>query len=119
MTERPVIDPAAIQRLRDWGGPTLPRKLIDIFLSHTPERLNQVREGLETGVAQMAEAGAHSMKSSAGNVGAVVLQHLSERAEDLARDGKLEDLTRLFSELERSFHAACEELKAMMERMDE
>ena len=103
----------------DWGGAALPRKMIGIFLEHSPERMDQIRNGLASGDLKLAEAGAHSLKSSAGNVGAVQLQHLSEEAETLAEDGKTEELRELFSVMEGAFEAACQALRTTLEGMEE
>ncbi len=119
MNHIPVVDPAAIDRLREWGGDALPKKMIDIFLTHTPERMEQIRTGIGTGDARKAETGAHSMKSSAGNVGAVRLQRLAEEAEGLAEEGRMAELAELLPRVEEAFETACGELRNLMEGMVE
>ncbi len=118
MSDTPVVDRAAIERLKEWGGDSLPRKMIDIFLVHGPERMTQIKQGLASGVARTAEAGAHSLKSSAGNVGALRLQGLLEQAERLAEEGKMEDLGALLPELEEALDLACRELRTLREEVD-
>jgi len=118
MNDTPIIDPKAIERLREWGGTELPKKMIDIFLSHSPERIDQIREGLSAATIRAAERGAHSLKSSAGNVGAVRLQRLSEKAESLAESGDLTGLVESFPALEVAFGEACDELKRLLEEME-
>ncbi|MFC1575219.1 Hpt domain-containing protein [Gemmatimonadota bacterium] len=117
--EHPVLDAGAIERLEEWGGVALPRKMIGIFLEHSPERMDQVRDGLSGGDPSLAEAGAHSLKSSAGNVGAVQLQHLAEEAEVLAEEGRMEELRDLFPAMESAFEAVCEALRNTLEGMEE
>ena len=118
MNDQPIIDGRAIDRLKEWGGVELPRKLIDIFLSHSPERMEQIREGISTETSRQAEIGAHSLKSSAGNVGAVRLQSLANEAESLAGKADMSALGDVLPRLEEAFVDACEELKNLLEGME-
>ena len=119
MKPEPVLDPAAIERLREWGGPSLPQRLIEIFLSQVPGRMELIQSGGAGRDAHAVETGAHSLKSSAGNLGAVRLQRLAGEAEALARDGRMEELVDRLGELEEAFTSACEELRSLLERMKE
>jgi HPt (histidine-containing phosphotransfer) domain-containing protein len=118
MKDLPLVDLAQIDRLNEWGGADLKRKMIDLFLTHAMERLDQVRDGIATGSSKKAENGAHTLKSSAGNVGASRVQKLAQDAETLAEEGKLDELSALFPSLEEEFHAACEALKDVREGVD-
>jgi two-component system sensor histidine kinase/response regulator len=118
MSDKPIIDQNAIVRLKEWGGEELPRKMIDIFLAHSPERMEQIREGLSTATPRKAETGAHSLKSSAGNVGAARVQELAEKAEDLAEAEEMEELEALLPALEVEFSAACQGLEQILQGMD-
>ena len=119
MSDQSVIDQSAIERLKEWGGAELPRKMIDIFLSNSPERMEQIRDGISTETPRKAETGAHSLKSSAGNVGAIRLQSLAEEAESLAEKEDLSALGDIWPRLEEAFGDACEELKNLLEGMEE
>ena len=70
-----VIDPQAHARLEEWGGAGLVTQMIRLFLENAPTRLDQVRKGLSEGGLAEAERGVHSLKSSAANVGAVVVSN--------------------------------------------
>jgi HPt (histidine-containing phosphotransfer) domain-containing protein len=118
MSDLPVLDRAALERLKEWGGDSLPGKMIDIFLGHAPERMAQIREGVASGAARTAEAGAHSLKSSAGNVGALRLQGLLEEMERLAEQGRIAELAGLLPGLESAFGAACQELRIVWEEVE-
>jgi HPt (histidine-containing phosphotransfer) domain-containing protein len=118
MSDIPVIDQKAIGRLKEWGGDELPKKMIDIFLAHSPERMVQIRDGLSTGTPRQAETGAHSLKSSAGNVGAVRVQGLAQKAEALAEVEDMEGLEALMPKLEEEFTSACQGLETLLEGMD-
>ena len=110
MTELPLIDNTQIERLKEWGGAKLQRKMIDLFLTHARERLDQIKSGVSTGDSKVAETGAHTLKSSAGNVGARQVQQLAEDAETLAEAGNLTDLSTMLPTMEEAFEAACSAL---------
>ena len=117
MPDSPIIDRGAIERLRVWGGETLPVRMIDIFLDHSPERMIQIREGIAEEDAGEVETGAHSLKSSAGNVGASRLQALCQAAEMLAQARDFVSLKELLEELEGTYLDAREELDEILEGM--
>lgn len=118
MNDLPLVDPAQMKRLLEWGGADLQRKMIDLFLTHARERLDQIREGISSGVPETAEAGAHTLKSSAGNVGAQRVVRLAQSAEAMAEAGDLDSLSALFPELEGEFQAACDGLKEVLKGVE-
>lgn len=115
MNRSPVLDEGQIQRLREWGGTDLQRKMIELFLEHAVVRVHQIREGLASEDLKAAEIGSHTLKSSAGNVGARRLQQLANDAEVLASSGDLEELRKLFPSLESEFESACRALRNVKE----
>ncbi len=96
----PTGDPAALHRLRRWGGMTLVQELVQLFLSLSPERIRTVRTGVVLSDAPAAEAAAHSLGSSCGQLGALRMQRLSMRVERLAGGGELDAVRPLVEELE-------------------
>ncbi len=115
MNDLPLIDTAQMDRLKEWGGKELQTKMVDLFLTHARDRMDQIREGLSTSQPETAETGAHTLKSSAGNVGAQKVQQLAQEAEMLAEEGNLEGLQTLMPSLEQEFDAACGALKEFIE----
>lgn len=115
MNELPLIDIAQMARLKEWGGRELQTKMVDLFLTHAKGRMDQIREGVSDSEPETAETGAHTLKSSAGNVGAQRVQRLAQEAEILAEEGNLEGLQSLLPGLEQEFDAACVALKDMIE----
>ena len=115
MNDLPLIDSAQMDRLNEWGGKELQTKMVGLFLTHAKERMDQIREGLSTSEPETAETGAHTLKSSAGNVGAQRVQHLAQEAETLAEAGNLKDLQSLLPKLEKEFDEACIALKQILE----
>jgi HPt (histidine-containing phosphotransfer) domain-containing protein len=77
MTDESPVDLAVIARLEEWGGPTLRVKMMELFITHGPERLEGIRKGLEEGDDSLADRSAHSLKSSCANLGAEKLRRLA------------------------------------------
>lgn len=115
MEDLPLVDSAQMARLNEWGGPDLQKKMIDLFLTHAQERLDQIREGIATGDSTKAETGAHTLKSSAGNVGAQRVQALAMDAEALAEAGNMADVEAILPQLQKEFDAACGALKSILD----
>ena len=108
------IDEAALDRLRrlDRDG-TLVRDMIDVFLDYTPRLLAAALAGETAGDLDAIERAAHSLKSSAANLGARVVQDLAQRIELLAREKDLSSIVPLLRELVAAFEPA----KARLENL--
>ena len=74
MSDDVVLDPVALQRLKRLGGPPFLRQMVELYLQHGPDRIRAMEEGVSTSDAAKVERAAHSLKSSAGNLGATRLQ---------------------------------------------
>ncbi|MGH9341598.1 MAG: Hpt domain-containing protein [Acidobacteriota bacterium] len=109
---RPVIDPEALERLRRLGGDELLRKVIDAWLAYVPERVRSARNGLEGEQLRTVERAAHSIKSSAGTVGALEVHNLASRIEELASGNRGDNLSSLLCDLE----TACLEVTRLLEQ---
>jgi HPt (histidine-containing phosphotransfer) domain-containing protein len=119
MKELPLVDLSQMERLNEWGGPDLKRKMIELFLTHASERLGEIKDGVAGGDREKAETGAHTLKSSAGNVGAARVQFLARDAEALAEVGKLGEVEALIPALDEEFEAACGALRSVLEEGEE
>jgi HPt (histidine-containing phosphotransfer) domain-containing protein len=117
MSDSRTIDPHALDRLREWGGPKLAAQMVRLFLENSGTRMDQIRTGAESGDMPETERGAHSLKSSAANVGAELLRTLSTRMETAALEEEPEVAKRLLPELEAAYSAAMDELAAIEEEM--
>ena len=107
----PELDPAAIERLRRLGGDALAGKMASLFLELAPERLRAAREGLAAGDHDAIRRAAHSLKSSAGNIGANAILEDADRLEDAAESGApMDRLEPLYAALEADVAAARAEL---------
>jgi HPt (histidine-containing phosphotransfer) domain-containing protein len=79
------FDDAPLAMIRRVGRDTLARKMIDLFLASGPERAKQIQVAHAAGDFTSAGKVAHSLKSSAGQLGAIRLQRTCQRIEDAGR----------------------------------
>lgn len=79
---QPVLDPATWASLRaiDDDGAFLD-EVIDLFVVDARPRVERVRTALLAGDRQVAQAAAHSLRGSAGNIGATAVSSLAKDIE--------------------------------------
>ncbi|MDX1661957.1 MAG: Hpt domain-containing protein [Gemmatimonadota bacterium] len=106
MDDADGFDPRAIERLRRLGGEELVRRMAGLFVSLGEERVAAARAGVTYGDLDTIERAAHSLKSSAGNVGAVALQAHAERVERAAAEGRREEADAGVEAMEAAFAEA-------------
>ncbi|GEM_PF-563484 len=109
-----VVDQEAISRLRSWGGDALLGRMIGLFIELGPERTRALEEGAASGDMERVERAAHSLKSSAANLGADDLRERAGRLEAAAA-GKGDDgqVPRLVDELLQSYRATVGALETL------
>ena len=111
MTSGPVLfDESAIDRLRSIGGMRLVHELIGIFLANAPQRIESARSGLAKGDIDLVHRSAHSLKSSAGNVGA---NAMADIASELEQRSSTKDVSAL-NDLVQRLSSAFEEVKPLL-----
>ncbi len=114
MNTEDCIDRAALDRLRRVGQDELVKQMIDIFLDYAPKMIHNALAGEQEGDCLAIERAVHSLKSSAGHIGASAVHDLARRLESLARNKQFDTLKPLLRELETAFEQArrrLEELK--------
>jgi HPt (histidine-containing phosphotransfer) domain-containing protein len=104
------LDGAALLRLRRIGGDSLVARMIDLFLEGSAARLEAARAGAAAGDLPAVARAVHSLKSSAGNLGAPLLQRTAEEIEILADAGDAAGVAGRMGALERACAAAREGL---------
>ncbi|MFN2383837.1 MAG: Hpt domain-containing protein [Gemmatimonadota bacterium] len=109
------IDPEALNRLRRLGGEALLLKMRDLFLEHAPLRLEAIRQGRCASNLSAISRAAHSLKSSAGNLGAGALLDAAGRLESLADAGNRVAIPAACDEVEAAFRAAAARLASLEE----
>lgn len=102
----PVLDPAVIENLRQLtppGEPDVLAEVLELFLQDVPRRLTRLRASCDAGDAAELHKTAHSLKGSAGNIGAPAMFAICHQLDDQARAGDLSDAKRLIDALEAEF----------------
>ena len=92
MTE-PIIDPAALEKLREviGGDPEDLAELIDEFHAVTPEVLASMKSAADANDFEALRISAHSLKSNSRDFGAVALALSCETLERDCRNGSVDD----------------------------
>jgi HPt (histidine-containing phosphotransfer) domain-containing protein len=85
-----TLDPVAVERLRRIGGSTLARQMIELFLELGPGRVTELADGVAAADAGRVERAAHTLKSTAANLGAVRVQELAAALEERAGRGVID-----------------------------
>ncbi len=113
MGQPECIDGRALDRLRRQGGPVLVREIVKIFLEDAPIRLRDGRAGVAARKLDATRRAAHSLKSTAGALGAVELKSLSEQIEELAAGDDGPAVVALLDRWDSAFAEAARHLTAM------
>lgn len=88
--------------LRWLGGDQgLLRELVGIFIDDGPKRLAALREAMTVSDVQQLEQVAHSLKGSAGILGASRLQESALALEEAAHDGRVANRIDLVADIAR------------------
>lgn len=85
----PKFDANALRLLHRAGGEKLISKMSALFAANAPQRIKGAEEALAAGDLAAAFSFAHSLKSSAGQLGAVRLQQLCDSLESACLAGNL------------------------------
>ena len=104
----PTLDLATLESLRalsEPGQPDLVTELVDLFLGDVPPRLKKMQAAAAAGDAATVYMQAHTIKGSAGNLGAKAMAALCQSIERPAKTGTLagaeESIRELMAEYER------------------
>jgi two-component system, sensor histidine kinase and response regulator len=103
------IDDRTLQKLRTLGGEELVSKMALLFISQAESAVRDAITGFSAGNFESVQHAAHSLKSSAGNLGAWRVQNLADRVEQLAEQRSME-LQPLLADLQTAFMKARDRL---------
>ena len=102
----PAVDLAATLERLD-GDRSLFDELVEVFRNECPGLMGEIRRALVLQDAKRVERGAHTLKGSSSNVGAVAVSQAASEIESLASAGNLrgasEQCAALQTEIERLF----------------
>jgi len=114
MNAAPVLlDEKALERLRGFGGDKLLHGMIELFVNNAPTRAADAREALDCGDAAALRAALHSLKSSAGQLGAVTVHEACIAGEELASRGELTACATHVERIESDLPLACRKLEVI------
>jgi HPt (histidine-containing phosphotransfer) domain-containing protein len=103
----PLLDPAALEGLREIGGDEFVADLIETFLEDAPPLLS----ALHGSDADEVRRAAHTLKSNGATFGATRLSELSRELELLAKSGDLSRAPDLAARIEAEYALVAEELR--------
>ncbi len=78
-------------------------RLVNIFITETTKRIQELKEALDAEDATVATRMAHTVKGTASNFGGDELYEVSKDMEELGKAGDLEGMRSRLSELEQKF----------------
>jgi len=108
------LDLQTIATLQKLGGSDLLSQMVALFTSHAESALREASSGLAQGNIDMIRRAAHSLKSSAGNLGATRVQMLADELERLAEQESNEIRAHL-ADLEHAYLRAKDRLMRTVE----
>jgi len=91
-TSTPVLDQSRL--LEQFGDePEVIAELRDLFLEDLPQQIASMRLGVASGDCDGVARACHSLKGASGTFGAERVFRVTQALEQLAREGKLEEVT--------------------------
>ena len=113
MGEETILDQPTIENLKKLGGDDFLHELIDLFIEHSPGLVQTINDGQPASDWDKVGRAAHSLKSSAGNIGAFALQTVASDLEQAANNSDLPTITASIELLAPTFNAVVEALKKL------
>ncbi len=105
----PVLDSDTVRMLKELGGPDAPdlfNELVDTFVSDSGGRIDAIEASARSGAMDRIASEAHSLKSSAGNMGATQLMSLCRSLEHAGRNRRVDESRRLAEQLRPEYERA-------------
>lgn len=106
-----TIDPKMLERLRKLGGDDLLRRMVNLFGTFAEPKLHDALAAYRAGDLDGVERAAHSLKSSAANLGAQRVYELADKAERMASERIDAGLGAVLEELAAAFGRAKQRLQ--------
>jgi CheY-like chemotaxis protein/HPt (histidine-containing phosphotransfer) domain-containing protein len=114
---KPPINLAVLESLRELdasGGMDLAKELLRIFLETSPHSVDQVETSIITGDSKGLGQAAHTLKSSAANVGAETLSNYYCELEKLGREGRIDEARQLVDRVRQEHQRAVARLREIL-----
>jgi HPt (histidine-containing phosphotransfer) domain-containing protein len=117
MSGAPVLDPAVLAALRQLnipGEPDVLTEVLKLFLEEVPPRMTRLRNAWSSGNIEEMQRAAHSLKGSAGNIGAQSMFDVCRQLDGLGRAGSLESASTLVDALDVEFDKVQAEIRRLI-----
>ena len=114
---QPVLDPAVVESLRQLtppGEPDVLKEVLQLFLDDVPGRIERLRAAWQAGSAVEVQRCAHSLKGSAGNIGASHLLAVCRQLDDRGKSGDLSNLPGLVASLDAEYDRVAAEIQQLI-----
>lgn len=112
------VDTAYLERMKsDLGGGDILSDLIDIFLEEAPKHLETMERALEEDEPDDLRIAAHTMKSSAAQLGARSLSELAKELEAIGESGDISEAAGKVQEARTTFDAVRDELESYRQEL--
>jgi HPt (histidine-containing phosphotransfer) domain-containing protein len=98
-----VLDPAALERLRESIGEDFLSELVGTFVDEAPAQLATLRTALARGDSGEARRAAHTLKSNGATFGAASFSGLCRDLEERAKSGELTGADELVGRAESEY----------------
>ncbi len=103
MDKRKDLDESVWEQLRQIGGDALIEEILSLFLERVPDIIAEAQAGYAQSDYEVVERAVHSLKSSAGSIGAFALQDLCQQIEIHAAAKQGELIQPLVRQLEETY----------------
>jgi HPt (histidine-containing phosphotransfer) domain-containing protein len=117
MAEPVVLDRRVIETLRQLtppGEPDVLTEVLQMFLQEVPPRIERLRNAWTAGNIQEVYRAAHSLKGSAGNIGAQRLLGVCKQLDEMGRAGDLEHSAPLVDALATEYGKVADEIRLII-----
>jgi HPt (histidine-containing phosphotransfer) domain-containing protein len=111
-----ILSREVVSQIRQLGGEKLLNELAELYLEHTPKRLESLGVGVRRGNREQVAKAAHSIRSSSLSLGAAQVAENAAAIERLANAGSSEDLDQLAARLEEAAAAVMGHLASELGR---
>jgi HPt (histidine-containing phosphotransfer) domain-containing protein len=119
MTDQPVLDESVIETLRQLtppGEPDVLTEVLQMFLQEVPPRIERLRNAWTTGDIQEVHRAAHSLKGSAGNIGAQRLLAVCRQLDDRAKPAEPATTAELVAALDVEYARVETEIRRLLKQ---
>lgn len=107
MDQLPVQDEAVLESLLRYGPPSFLVQLIQVYLETTPYHVDSAESSFAAGDWKALTFAAHSLKSSAGNLGLPRMLDTVQRLELAARSKDVDEAKPLVARLRKTWSDSC------------